>query len=237
MNKVLCYFLSILSIILMISPGFGASSIKISKDWYIVDGERFLIKGLGYSNARPHEQPNTKQIDLAQQKEEFKIIRKARLQHHLTWKPLSLEELKLAEKPVSLLFRECGLSTGKIMQTPSRAAAITNAITPVIKGVFPGFQRPHAFAGAEPQPSQACRRKKKTDEFFTLLKKSINKIVPKTLVTMSNWVQCDFLDDTMWDLVALNIYIYKSRIRKSRPGIQRLRGLAQTCPSPKKDPW
>ncbi|OVE73737.1 hypothetical protein BVX93_00885, partial [bacterium B13(2017)] len=49
---------------------------------------------------------------------------------------------------------------------------------------------------------------KNTNRFFKGLRKEIRKINPKIPIAISNWVQSDFLDDSMWDVAAVNIYIY-----------------------------
>ncbi len=208
--KRICFYLLLAGLLILQTKDiFAGSSVKVNKDWYYVNGERFLIKGIGYSNCKPHEQPNTKQIDLEQEKRELKIIREAGFNTIRTWKPMTIEELELARELGLYVIQGMWIEYGENYADPEKFDAIIKSITPVIKESANADNVLMYLVGNEPQPSQVFGvGRQKTHDFLNRLKLAINKVAPKTPVTMSNWVQCDFLDDSMWDLVALNIYIY-----------------------------
>ncbi len=175
----------------------------------MVDEERFFVKGIGYSNYRPHESPNRKTIDLAQCKKEFKWIREAGFNTLRTWKPLSLEELQLAHEFGLQVIQGTWIEYNKNYTDPERMTYVLNHIKPIVSE---SQQAPNVLlylVGNEPQPAQVFSvGLKNTEKFFKQIRKSIRTISPKDLVSLSNWVQCDFLIDSMWDIAAFNVYIY-----------------------------
>lgn len=186
-----------------------APKIKIKGDWFYINGERFLVKGVGYSNYRPKEQPNTKKIDLDQVRYEFKIIREAGFNTIRTWTPLSLEELKLAHEAGLFVIQGMWIEYRENYADPARVKEIVDRLKPIIKESQQARNVLLYLVGNEPQPAQVFSvGRKKTDKFFQMLRKSISKSSPKAKVAISNWVQCDFLNDSMWDIAALNIYNY-----------------------------
>ncbi len=185
------------------------SSPELKKDWFVVNGERFFVKGIGYSNCRPHESPNRKPIDLAQCRKEFQLIREAGFNTLRTWKPLSLEELQVAHEFGLQVIQGTWIEYQENYTDPERIVQVANQLKAV---VIESQKAPNVLlylVGNEPQPAQVFSvGRENTDRFFTQLRDSIHKISPQSPVAMSNWVQCDFLNDSMWDVSALNIYIY-----------------------------
>ncbi|MBN2143066.1 MAG: hypothetical protein JW774_00435 [Candidatus Aureabacteria bacterium] len=202
-------FFLILGVIRPLEIKAESASIKVKKDWFIVNGERFLIKGIGYSNCRPHEQPNTKRIDLEQERKEFAIIKAAGFNTLRTWKPMTLEELKLANEFGLYVIQGMWIEYQQNFTDPERVTQIVEQLKPIVKE---SSQAPNVLmyvVGNEPQPAQVFSvGHKNTNDFFKLLRDQIKQQAPHAVVTMSNWVQSDFLDDYMWDVAAFNIYIY-----------------------------
>jgi hypothetical protein len=188
---------------------FSGDNIRIKKNWFIVNKERFLIKGIGYSNCRPHEQPNSKKIDLDQEREDFKLIREAGFNTIRTWKPLTLEELKLAEEFGLYVIQGSWIEYRQNYGDIEYAERVAETLRNMANESKAANNVLMFLVGNEPQPRQVFSvGLEKTNRFFKLLKRSIKKMAPKIPVTMSNWVQSDFLDDSMWDVLAVNIYIY-----------------------------
>jgi hypothetical protein len=186
-----------------------SSSPQVKKDWIVVDGERFFVKGIGYSNCRPHEAPNQKQVDLDQCRKEFKLIREAGFNTLRTWKPLSLEELRIAHEFGFQVIQGTWIEYRENYTDPDRFIQMMNSLKAVMNE---SQQAPNVLlylVGNEPQPAQVFSIGiKNTERFFKQVRKSIYKAAPQSLVSMSNWVQCDFLNDDLWDISALNIYLY-----------------------------
>ena len=59
--------------------------IEIKGDWIYVDGERFLVKGVGYSGWRPHELPWQVRPDGSLMENDFKLISEAGFNALRTW--------------------------------------------------------------------------------------------------------------------------------------------------------
>ena len=65
--------------------------VEIRDGWFYVDGERFLIKGVGYSPARPGKLPWQERAPLALVDQDFAQIHEAGFNTIRTWTPLTPE--------------------------------------------------------------------------------------------------------------------------------------------------
>jgi len=177
MNKMSSLILT--SVLFLCVPGmslFAKSNITIKKDWIMVDGERFLVKGIGYSNIRPNEQPNTKKIDLNQEKSEFQIIRDAGFNTIRTWKPLSLEELNLAHSYGLYVIQGMWIDYNENYTDPVRVQNVGEQIKAMINESIEAPNVLMVLVGNEPYPPQVFSVGiKKTEKFFKDIRKIINK--------------------------------------------------------------
>ncbi|MGH7416509.1 MAG: hypothetical protein ACREKB_01865, partial [Candidatus Rokuibacteriota bacterium] len=67
-------------------------------EWFYVDGEPFLVKGIGYSPYRPGQVPWKTLPDLALIERDFQLIREAGFNTIRTWSPLPDDVLALAKR-------------------------------------------------------------------------------------------------------------------------------------------
>ena len=72
--------------------------VAIRGEWYYVDGEPFLVKGIGYSPYRPGQVPWRDEVAPEVMARDFALIREAGFNTIRTWSPLSDEGLALAKQ-------------------------------------------------------------------------------------------------------------------------------------------
>lgn len=206
-------FISIIAGLFYVFTGTGllASSfdIKIKKDQIWVNDEAFFVKGIGYSPFRPKENPREKKIDMQQHRHDFKAIRKAGFNTLRTWSPLTLEELELARQYGLMVIQGMWIDYRKNFSEPDTIASIAEQLDQVVLESKEVGNVIMYLVGNEPLPSQVFSiGREKTDLFFKNLKDTIQTKNKTALVSMSNWVQCDFLNDAMWDVNSFNLYPY-----------------------------
>ncbi len=183
--------------------------IQIKKGMFFVDNEPFFVKGIGYSNCKPKEQPNTKKIDLNQLREDFTIIRQAGFNTIRTWNPLSLEELQVAAEYDLFVIQGSWIEYRQNFADPVNVQKTQDLLASMANESKLASNVLMFLVGNEPQPRQIFSvGLENTNNFFRSIRKGLKKNAPKIPVSMSNWVQSDFLDDSMWDVASLNIYIY-----------------------------
>ena len=70
---------------------------KIKDGWFYVNGEKFFIKGVGYSPCRPGISPGG-HVDINLIEKDFKLIKEAGFNTVRTWGPMGKEWLDMAKK-------------------------------------------------------------------------------------------------------------------------------------------
>ena len=66
----------------------GPGRVEVRGEWIYVDGEPFLVKGIGYSPYRPGQNPWKDLVDTARMESDLQRIREAGLNTIRTWAPL-----------------------------------------------------------------------------------------------------------------------------------------------------
>ena len=80
------------------AAGAALARVQVRGEWLYVDGEPFLIKGIGYSPYRPGQVPWRDRLDPAVVEQDFQRITAAGFNTIRTWSPLPPEILELANQ-------------------------------------------------------------------------------------------------------------------------------------------
>ena len=189
-------------------PHFG--EVGMQDGFLTVDGERFLVVGVGYEpGCRKGQLPWERRYDPEILSADFERIRKAGFNTIRTWAPLMDEELKLAaefglwaipgvwfdpagdfadpkfqEEQIRLIEREVG-----------RMSKHPNVLCYLL------LNEPHGdavyWAGVSTVKA-----------FFKKLQEAGKRADPKRIFSYSNCVAADFVKPDEWDYVAVNVYPY-----------------------------
>jgi beta-glucuronidase len=176
-------------------------------EWLYVDGEPFLVKGIGYSPYRPGQVPGSDRVDLAVMERDFQRIAAAGFNTLRTWSPLPPEALALAERYglmvlqglqvepnsdyTSRAFREALLSV--VRQEVERAQGHANVLAFLVGNEF----LPEAvFQAGVPEIERLLKR----------ASQAVKGADQTRLVSYANWSSLAFLDVSTLDLVCFSLH-------------------------------
>lgn len=184
--------------------------VEVRGEWFYVDGEPFLVKGIGYSPYRPGEVPWKHRVDLALMERDFKRIQEAGFNTIRTWSPLPPDAVALADRYGLMVLQgiwvehngDYGSSVFRdaMLQTVSKEAERAKQERNVL-GIL---------VGNELQPEQVYHTG--IPETEALLKRAWETVKARDthrLVSYANWPSLSFLDASIWDMVCFNLYPYE----------------------------
>ena len=206
--------MTVLLTLLLVGLSAGASvhagGVEVRGEQLYVDGERFLVKGVGYAPYRPGQTPWNTTVSLETLAGDFARIRQAGFNTIRTWRPLSPEALALAG--------EHGL---KVLQgvwiDPDRDYASDTFRTLLQEVVQQEVERAHTsehvlavLVGNELSPARAAQAGvSETEASLRLAYETAKRVDPQRLISHANWPRLSALDGSLWDLVCVNVYPYE----------------------------
>jgi len=187
----------------------GPNEITIKDDWVYVNGERFFIKGIGYSPAYPGELPWKRGFNEKRMRRDFELIKKAGFNALRTWIPLKPEEIDLAREYGFFILQGVWVNYTGNFVSEQGMMGVVNKFYQEVERTKDKDNILLYLLGNEPLPSQLFAvGLEKTDQFFLDLKNNIKEQMPNARVSIANWVQSDFLNTRIWDTVCINLYPY-----------------------------
>jgi exo-beta-1,3-glucanase (GH17 family) len=194
-----------------------------------VDGEAYLVKGVGWDPTRPGVLPWERSFSAAEVELDFRRIRAAGFNTVRTWAPMSAEELALAARhelkvlqgiwvPPDADFNDPQLRR-RVLAEVSRAVE-TSRWSPAVLGYLV-MNEPRAKAVAEAGLEQ-------TTAFLREVVATVRALDPSALIGYASWPGMEALDDPLLDFVAFNLYPHRPRVVMDEFGLPGyLRLLAQ----------
>lgn len=184
--------------------------VEVRGEWFYVDGEPFLVKGVGYSPYRPGQLPWRDRVDAAVMERDFQRIAAAGFNTLRTWSPLPSEALTLAERHglmvlqgiwverssnyASEAFRETMLQV--VSKEAERAKGHHNVLALLVGNeLIPGSVQQAGIPEIEALLGRASD--------------AVKQIDPNRLVSYANWPALFFLNTSKWDAVCFNLYPYE----------------------------
>lgn len=185
-------------------------------DWIYVEGEKFFVKGIGYSPYRPGRDPRyDAPAPLKILENDMKLIREAGFNTLRTWDALSERELIIAEKygfmviqgllvPQNANFRNTALleyNRAQISEKVNRSRQHDNILFYILT--------------SEPEPEAIIKSGvDATRNFFEVLAKEVKRIDPDRGVSLAYWEVADYPQLPQFDIVSANIYRYGPALNK-----------------------
>lgn len=187
--------------------------IEIKGDWLYVDGERFFIKGMGYSGWRPHQLPWQVRPDPALMENDFRLIKEAGFNAIRTWTALNNQELALARKYGLMVLQGIFVDPTRDFASPIYQNYV---VTTVKNQVRYYLKEPNIlmFLVANEPPIERVRTSGvvNTEKVLSLMVEAVKSLDPNRIVTFSNWVQLAFISHAMLPVIAFNVYMYEPHI-------------------------
>ncbi len=190
--------------------GAGSSRIELRGEWFYVDGEPFLIKGIGYSPSRPGQVPWKSEQDLAVMERDFQRITAAGFNTIRTWSPLAPEALSLAERYGLQVLQGIWVERGANLGSRAFRDAITQVVTKEVARAKGHANVLAYLVGNELFPEQVYTVG--MPDVVALLQhaaQTVKAADPSRLVSYANWPALAFLDPPALDLVSFNVYPYE----------------------------
>lgn len=191
-------------------PESFGSNVKVDKDWLIVNGEKFFIKGIGYSPFRPYCDPrydNPASLNVLE--EDMRLIKDAGFNTLRTWDAMDERQLIMAEKYELMVMQGLSIDPRGNFNNPE---FIQNSLKTIEEKV--NWSKNHdnilCYMLINEPDIQAVLRAgiDFTSDLFRDAAKTARKIDPGRPISASLWVPTDFLDTSMLDFVCFNIYEY-----------------------------
>jgi len=186
---------------------------EVKGDWIYVDGERFLVKGVGYSGWRPHQLPWQTRPDPEIIENDFRMIKEAGFNTIRTWSALNPKELELARKYGLMVMQGIFVDPTRDFASPIYQNYV---VTTVKNQVRYYLKEPNImlFMVANEPPIERVHSSgvENAEKILKLMVDTVHQLDPKKIVTFSNWVQLSFLDHSMLPVIAFNVYMYEPHI-------------------------
>ena len=183
--------------------------IETKGDWIYVDGEKFFIKGVGYSGWRPHQLPWQERPDPELMENDFRLISEAGFNTIRTWSALNAKELALARKYNLMVMQGIFVDPTRDFASP----IYQNYVVTTVKNQVRYYLKDNnilMFMVANEPPAERVRTSgvDNTEKVLKMMVDAVKELDPDKIVTFSNWIQLAFIDHSMFRVIAFNVYIY-----------------------------
>ena len=190
-----------------------SANVEIKGDWIYKDGERFLVKGVGYSGWRPHKLPWEERPKPEVMEHDFKLIKEAGFNAIRTWSALNESELRLAEKYGLVVLQGIFVDPTRDYASPVYRNSVISRIKEQVKNFL---KDPNIlmFLVANEPPVERCRISgiKNTEELLSMMVNAVKDLDPTKIVSFANWVPLSFLDHSYLPVICFNAYMYEPHI-------------------------
>lgn len=207
------WFAIIVGIVCAAAPaGFADDKrrIEIRGEWFYVNGEAFLVKGVGYSPSRPGQLPWTSTLSPDVMAEDFAKIREAGFNTIRTWAPLSREQLALARQHDLMVLQGIWVNPRGNYLSDTFQTQMLQIINQEVSRVKEAGNVLAVLVGNELLPERVfLAGVAQTDALLKRAYEAVKNADPKRLVSYANWPQLSALDLSVWDLVCMNLYPYE----------------------------
>ena len=189
--------------------------IEIKNDWIYVDGERYFVKGVGYSGWRPYQLPWQERPDPELLENDLRLISEAGFNTIRTWTALNSEELKIAKKYNLMVMQGIFVDPTRDFASPIYQQYVITTIKNQIRYYLEKTNILMFLVANEP-PIERVRTSgiENTEKILKLMVNSVHQLDPSKIVTFSNWVQLAFINHSMLPVIAFNVYMYEPDIVK-----------------------
>jgi len=202
-------------------PQGGDRRCELRGGWLYRDGEKFLVKGVGYDPSRPGELPWARRRSVALLESDLARIRAAGFNTIRTWETLSRDELAATERQGLAVIQGIWIDPeGDFADAAFRRRAVEK-----VENLVRETRRSNAVIAYlvmnEPRPAEALKAGEEvTRSFLKELAATVRDLDPEVPVTFASWPGAEFLDDPAFPLVAANLHPFRPRALLEALGYQ-----------------
>ncbi|MBI4354113.1 MAG: hypothetical protein HY595_02640 [Candidatus Omnitrophica bacterium] len=187
-----------------------APRVDIRGEWMWVDGEPFLVKGVGYSPFRPGQRPGKHTVSLEVIASDFQKIRAAGFNTIRTWAPLSPEQLALADANHLMVLQGIWMDQRGNYASHAFQTMMRDLVRREVKRSAASRAILAYLVGNELSPSHVYAiGVDQTEGVLRLAARAVKEAAVGRLVSYANWPELPFLDHSMLDIVSFNVYSYR----------------------------
>jgi hypothetical protein len=193
-----------------VEPPPAAPRVEIKDGLLHVDGERFIVRGIGYEpGALPGKYPKKRKPEPEILKQDLQRIKDAGFNTVRSWDGYTDDELTAIEKEGLFAIQGIEVHWPTNVEDP---AYISRSLAHVDRVVKSGSKHANILMYLvmnEPNTETILRATEpKFIEFMTQLRDRVHEKHPGVPVSFANTCIGEFLDPSIWDAVAFNLYMY-----------------------------
>lgn len=187
-----------------------ASHVEIRGEWFYVNGEAFVVKGIGYSPYRPGQLPWSTEVSLDVMKMDFARIQAAGFNTLRTWAPLTLEQLALAKQYELMVLQGIWVDPKGNYASDAFHASVRDVVYREVARAKESDNVLAFLIGNELSPKHVLSAG--LDKAESLLKtayKAAKQADNTALISYANWPRLAILDTSFMDVASINLYPYE----------------------------
>ena len=186
-----------------------APRVEIRGDWFYVDGEPFLVKGIGYSPYRPGQLPWRDSVDYALVEEDFKRIVDAGFNTLRTWTPLEPEIVHLADRYGLMVMQGIWIERVGDYTSSGFLEGIYRVVRKEVERAKEHSNILLFLVGNELLPDKVYRTGiPQTEVLLDRLASIVKESDSRRYVSYANWPNLALLNVQSLDTVCFNLYPY-----------------------------
>jgi len=190
------------------SPADPVSRVSIKGDWFYVDGEKFFIKGIGYSPYRPGQKPGD-DVPIELVEHDFKLIKEAGFNTIRTWSVLPGDILELSKKYGLMVIQGSDINLDEAMLNPEYLPKLLNMAQDEIRqAAIHDNILLILLANELPAEKVFIAGPDKAEKILKEFKQALDSKGAKIPVSISNSPQLYFMDNSFWDAACFNLYVF-----------------------------
>lgn len=188
-------------------------NIAIRDGWFWVDGERFLIRSVGWDPARPGELPWQRPFRAAELEADLERIQAAGFNTVRTWAPLRPEELALVAKHRLRVLQGIWIDPAGSFADPAfRRRALADVVTAVETSRFSPAILGYVVLNEPRAQAVAAAGLDDTRAFLREAIATVRALDASAPIGYASWPGMEALDDPLCDFVAFNLYPHRPRV-------------------------
>lgn len=189
-------------------------NIEFRGDDIYINGEKYVVCGIGYAPYRPHTSPNKpypRDYNLVEQ--DMQILKKAGFNTLRTWSGRDLDEymMELAHNYGFMILQGMSIWVPPLADFGDKSFQ-ENAFNNVEDEMKANREHNNILGYLimnEPPPGKiSAGGLTNTNDFYARVTDRIKELQPGALVSLANWPRSDMLDTSKWDFISINHYHY-----------------------------
>ena len=195
-------------------------NVSVQGGWFWVDGERYLVRGIGWDPVRPGELPWQRQFRAEELADDLARMRAAGFNTIRTWAPLGPEELELVSRHGLRVLQGVWVPPDGDFADPAFRRRVLAEVTRTVES----SRWSPAILGYlvlnEPRAAAVARAGlDNTRAFLREIVATVRALDPSAPIGYASWPGMEALDDELLDFVAFNVYPHRPRVVMDELGL------------------